>query len=115
MWYAVSLIMKSIEEGTTDPIIYSEMSKEELNQDTFEEIIILIRAENEERAINIAENIGKSKEHYYMNKYGQTVFWKFLKVDEVKDIGEEEIGHGTELFYRFFMRDKNDSGPIELR
>lgn len=113
MWFAARLILKSEHFGHPDPSIYQDMTAGELDEDTYEELIVLIQADDETAALTASEAVGKSKEHSYENKYGQTVCWSLVKVAELKQIMAEEIGHGTEVFYRFFGRRKGDISPIE--
>ena len=113
MWFAARLILKSEHIGTPDPPIFQDMSAEELDEETYEELIVLIQADDETAAHIASEAVGKSKEHSYENRYGQTVSWSLVKMAEIKEIIDGQIGHGTEVFYRFFGRRKGDTSPIE--
>lgn len=39
--------------------------------------------------------------------YGETVTWQLVGVTDVKELFDSEIGHGTEVFYRFFSEEEH--------
>lgn len=113
MWYAARLIYASVQHGTPDPSIFQEMSQEELGQDTFEEVVMLIRAEDDDSALREAQSLGAASEHSYVNKYGETVEWKLVSITEVKELLSDDLKHGTQVFYRFFFRPKGYTGSFD--
>ena len=91
MWYAVSLLYKSIH-------IPAE-SKETL----WEERILLMQAGTELEARDQAEKKARSGEHEY-DVEGGFVKWTFERIESVYLIRDEELRSGSEVFSRF-LRD----------
>ena len=113
VWYAARLIYASVKHGTPDPSIFEEMSQEELGQDTFEEVVMLIRAEDDDSALREAQFLGAASEHSYVNKYRETVDWKLVSITEVKELLSDDLKHGTQVFSRFFFRPKGYTGSFD--
>jgi len=91
MWYAANLLFQSTHIPTeSKPTIW-------------EESIRLLQARNEVEARELAEQIGRSKEHSYQVHDG-LIIWKFDRVERVYLILEDELRTGSEVFSRF-LRD----------
>lgn len=67
----------------------------------WEERFVLIKANDEEEAMNIAERIGREAEHNYEAANGVLVFWSYDKVGKIFTVDDEFMHTGTELFSRF--------------
>ena|ERR1700722_6596207 len=91
MWYAVSLLYKSVHIPT------------EAKPTLWEESIRLIQAGTESEARDEAEKIGRSREHTYEVEDG-VVTWNFERIESVFLIRGEEPRSGSEVFSRF-LRD----------
>lgn len=91
MWFSASLLLKAAHEGEAQP------------EPLWEETIVLLQARDETDATVQAEQLGKSKEHEYevAEPSRHLVKWKFVRVERVCSIDEEDLGSGTELFSRF--------------
>jgi hypothetical protein len=91
MWYAVSLLYKSVHVPAE--------SKETL----WEERILLMQTETEAEARDQAEKMARSGEHAYDVEDG-FVTWTFEQIESVFSIRDEELRSGSEVFSRF-LRD----------
>ncbi|NIU00454.1 MAG: DUF4288 domain-containing protein [Nitrosopumilaceae archaeon] len=89
MFYSVCILLKSIHSIPSD------------DEPLWEERIVLVEAVSEEEAQKKGENIGKNSEETYEAQKGDIVSWKFIKVQSICSIDEENIKDGTELFSRF--------------
>ena len=69
-----------------------------------EKSVRIFRAAGEEEAMTKAEEIGRRAETEYPNVDGQTVVWRFVRVLEVQDLTEEELGEGMEVFSRLMWK-----------
>jgi hypothetical protein len=88
MWYTGLLLFRSEH--------YPDSGDEPL----WEEVLLLIKAESEKHAIDLFTKYGKSEEHEYKNQDGSKVFWRFVKIASLFEIGCT-IENNTELFHRF--------------
>jgi hypothetical protein len=96
MWYAASLLFKSIHSGSVSSNIW-------------EESIRLIQADTSELALKKANFIGAGEKVNYIVHSGDTVTWEFVKVERVYEIMDEQIKDGTELFSRFLRDSEAES------
>jgi hypothetical protein len=90
MWFAVNLLFESLHPDHPE------------NEFLWEERIVLVQANNEEKARLEGERIGKAEEHEYTAASGDLVRWVFREVESVCAI--ETLEHGAELFSRFLTR-----------
>src|ERR1039457_4205151 len=92
MWHAVSLffVADHLQHPKENPL--------------WEEQIILIDSLTDEEAKHKAETFGKASQHSYSNADGETVNWRFVKVERACPIEPKTLVSGTELFSRF-LRD----------
>ena len=93
MWYAANIFMQSHSEATD-------------SNGLWEESIVLVDAESEAEAIDIAEIEGRSKESQYANADNRNVSWKFVKVERVCAIEATTLTSGIELFSRFLRNEE---------
>jgi hypothetical protein len=73
-----------------------------------EESFYLVEAESEYEARAAAVLVGKKKETPHHNDSGELVATRFVRVEEVREIWDETLAHGTESFSRFL-----DDPPAE--
>lgn len=85
-WFSVKLLFEAESSSPTDSDVLCEES------------IRLIEAASEEIALEKAKMLGKDQEHSYENDSGETIFWRFLKVDQAQELGDEEVQDGSEVF-----------------
>lgn len=98
-WFSVKLIMESIISGEVEPNnIDMNYTKE---YKTYEESIILIRAQSFENAYKIAEGKGKKAELSYINPYGETVNWRFVQAIDCFSLDVDSLYSGAEVYSRF--------------
>lgn len=91
-WYCASLLFKA------------NYSDDNMNScPLWEECMVAIFAESDTDATQQANELGKSKEHSYSSN-GVNIVWKFVQIERIYQIENQEIEHGTELFSRF-LRD----------
>jgi hypothetical protein len=86
-WYSAKLLFKTDKIEDSQPCM-------------IEESIRLIQATDEEEAQARAEALGRAEEHSYANETGQLVYWRFIEVMEIQDLGEDEISDGIEVYSR---------------
>jgi hypothetical protein len=85
----------------------------------FEEKIVVIEAQDEALARQIASAHGVQGSENYQNEFGERVDWRFVKVIDVKQLFDEALRDGTEVFYRFLTQTEADvllnavSAPID--
>lgn len=96
-WYGVQLLFESI------------VLNSPYDQKTYEESIIIVKANSLEEAALKAEEKAINEEVDYQNVYGNLVRWKFVKIVEIYEILDNDLKQGTEVFSRYIIADKNDS------
>ena len=96
-WFGASLLYECVvgnDDGGASPL--------------FEEQIFVLRAENEASARAAAASIGNDNALTYHNTFDEAVDWRFVTVVDVKELFDDAIGHGTEVFYRFLTKQEAD-------
>ncbi len=93
-WFAACLLMESL--------VDSGPPKEKL----FEEKVVLVRASSEAEAAKKAERFGRDEDHEYLNADGETVRWVFQELLDLKELFDEAIGDGTEVYYAFLGQEE---------
>lgn len=90
-WYCASLFFEAVHEIESPP------------PSLWEEVVVLIRADDEASATRQAEEMGRAREVDYFVQQPQThrVRWRFVSVERVCQIDSPELASGTELFSRF--------------
>ena len=89
MFYGVSLLFKSLHSVASD------------DDPLWEFRVLLIDAISEEEAELKGKQIGEASEETYEAQKGDMVTWKFIQVESVSEIDEEDLKDGAELFSRF--------------
>jgi len=103
-WYSVKLIFENIISG--EPKL-DTIDKNYTNRyKTYEESIMLVKAQSFDHAYKIAENRAKKYENEYTNPYGELVHHKFLEAIHCFLI-IDELTTETELYWRTLRVDKN--------
>jgi len=67
----------------------------------WEQSIILVEAENNERAKTNAKKIAIENEHEYQAIDGSVIKWKFRDLGNVFEVDSESLVDGIEIFSRF--------------
>jgi hypothetical protein len=76
-----------------------------------ERTYFLVSADAETAANEKAVTLARSKEHSYANAEGDTVQWSFLKIERVREVLDETLGDGTEV-WSVIYRGQPDSDPV---
>ena len=104
-WYSVKLIFENIISGEPEPdTIDNNYTK---NYKTYEESIILVKAQSFEHAYKIAEQKASQMEIEYINPYGELVNLKLLEAIDCFSISEETLSTGVEIYSRHLRVTKN--------
>ena len=94
--FSVSLLFENISDPNPDNRLW-------------EESIVLIEADSEEKARFEAETVGKSHEVTYHTRDGGHADWRFIRIERVYDLDDNELVHGCEVFSRFLRKSEVDS------
>ena len=104
-WYSVKLIKQLIIEGEPDKRLVDEFYIDD-DEQTFEEILMLVKARSYEHAYKIAENKAKKDEEFFPNMYGQQAAWKLIKAVDCFLI-LDKLKSGIELFSCYHTTKEN--------
>lgn len=97
-WYAVKLLFESIIVGEPNP---QKIDNNYSNQfKTYEESIILVKAQSFEHAYKIAEKKAKEAEMEYYNPYDQMVKCRLVDTIDCFQLFDDELKSGTEVYSR---------------
>jgi hypothetical protein len=115
-FYGVKIIRQILLEGQPDLDLVKKVAKDldlavdELLEDnykqSFEESIMLVRAQSYQHACKIAEKKAKEFVKPGLNPYGQNVTWEFVKVVDCYWIIDDLVT-GAEVYSCFHDTDKN--------
>src|SRR5437762_5023276 len=99
MWFTASLLLKSVHEII--PAV----------EGIWENVIVLISANDESEARVIAERLGKSREHEYYVLHPQTHLLKvvFVQIEQIYQIESDKFDTGVEMFSRFLKSSEIES------
>jgi hypothetical protein len=106
-WYAVKILFESIISGEPTPEKIDKNYSKTLK--TFEESIIIVKAQSFDHAYKIVEKKAKDNEHDYINPYDEKVEWRFVDFLDCFSLFDENINSGTEVYSRFIQV------PIEMK
>lgn len=98
-WFSVKLIFENIISGEPEPDTIDENYTDKYI--TYEESIVLIKAQSFDNAYKIAEKKARENEMEYTNTYGQLVNCKFIEAIDCFSISDETLGTGVEIYSRF--------------
>ena len=73
-------------------------------EDLYEDAILLIHADDETAARTRGEASARRSNHSYANATGEDVRWEFREVLDVKQLFDDEIHDGSEIYYAFLTR-----------
>jgi len=93
-WYGIKLLFRA------------EHVDEKEDEILYQETVLLVRADDEDKAKEKAANWSINEEVSYSNVYGKRVKWKFIKMVDVYQLPEMEIGDCTEVYSSFFYEGK---------
>jgi len=88
-------------------IIFRITSGNREHKAQFDEQLRLIEAVNRVAAFEKAKIIGKNTEESYLNQQKETVYWKFINVEELYHL--HELTDGTEIYSRIQELDEADN------
>ena len=99
MWYSASLFFEGAHQ--VSPRVPS----------TWEEVIVLIEADDETQAYQRADEAGRSREHEYLvsDPVQHRLRWRFVKTERVQEIEGGIPTNGVELCRRFLRREEAES------
>jgi len=90
-WYlAVLVVESSVGDSAGEPLIDLQHR--------------LVRAAAAEDAYRRALELGASAEHAYDNAYGETVSWKFAGLHDLRELDDQDLAHGAEVYSRLHRR-----------
>ncbi len=85
------------------------------SEDLYEESVILVIADDEDRAAERARELELAQETTYENVYGELVTWQLDRVFDPVEIENGELADGLEVYSRFYyLRDGREVSPREL-
>lgn len=97
-WYAVKLIYEFITTSDPNP----EKIDEDYSTDkSYEESIMLVKAQSFDHAYSIAEIKAKENEYDFVNLYDEKVHYRFVDAIDCFHLFDDELETGTELYSRF--------------
>ena len=99
MWYSASLFFEGAHQ--VSPRVPS----------TWEEVIVLIEADDEAQAYQRADEVGRSREHEYLvsEPVQHRLRWRFVKTERVQEIEGGIPGNGVALFSRVLRKGEAES------
>lgn len=97
-WYGVKLLYECIISGKPTPDKIDENNSSD--HKTYEESIIIIKAQSFDHAYTLTERKAKEAEIDYYNPYDEKVEWRFVKALDAFNLFEE-LKQGTEVYSRF--------------
>src|SRR5437868_5849262 len=68
----------------------------------WEERLVLLDTQTITEAQAAAHAIGKAEEHQYVTADGVSASWRFDRLERIYEVQVATLGHGTELFSRYY-------------
>jgi hypothetical protein len=99
-WCATLIVCSSVKDDETDLYLCDEQ-------------IHLVRAANSEAAVLKAIQIGREQEHSYESIDGHHVTWKFIGLQGLEEVLDEDIVDGTEIRSKFIKVENPDDLVIQ--
>lgn len=103
-WYGVKLLFACVRSGKPNP---ETMDEDYSEHKTYEESIILIKAQSYNQAYKLAERKARQSEASYYNHYGEYLEWLFIGVIDAFVLFDDVLRHGTEVYSRFIRTSKD--------
>ncbi|MDG0808665.1 DUF4288 domain-containing protein [Cohnella rhizosphaerae] len=97
-WYAVKVLYEAVISGNSIPDTIDENYSN--SHKTYEESILLVKAQSPGQAYTFAEKKAKENEMDYENPYGEKVEWRFVQALDCFILFDETLQSGTELYSR---------------
>ena len=107
-YYGVKIIKQIVVEGEPDPQLLNDYLENDDGKQSFEESIMLVRAQSKEHAYKIAKKKNIEFEEPYLNMYNQQVTWKFIKAVDYYEI-LDKLKSGAEIYSCLHHTDKNET------
>ena len=102
-WFGVRLLMESVHgEGSAAPGL-------------LEDLILLVRASTLDEASLKAEAVARKSEERYESAGGDEITWRFKEVLDAKEVLDEDIGDGTQIYYSHLKAGELDMLRATLR
>jgi hypothetical protein len=90
-WYdAVLVVSSSVDDAPAEPSVDLQFR--------------LIRATDDEQAFHRANELGAREAHSYRNADGALVSWGYLGLHDLRELVEQELAHGVEVFSQLTRR-----------
>ncbi|MDG0791267.1 DUF4288 domain-containing protein [Cohnella ginsengisoli] len=109
----MKLLYESTISGNPDPARVDENYVD--THKTYEESMMLVKAQSFEQAYAIAEKKAKREELDYRNPYDQKVEWRLVRALDCFALFDEELKSGTELYSRNLRVPKEVPGEDVIR
>jgi hypothetical protein len=102
-WFGVKVVTRAT-HGDSPP-----------SEDLYEESVILVVADDDERAAERARELAQETLCSYENVYGELVTWQLDRVYCPVEIENAELADGLEVYSRFYyLRDGREVSPREM-
>ncbi|MBZ9685955.1 DUF4288 domain-containing protein [Clostridium estertheticum] len=109
-WFSVKLIFENVISGEPEPDTIDNNYTN--NNKTYEESIVLIKAQSFDHAYKSAEKKAREMEMDYTNPYGELINHKFIEAIDCFSI-IDELSTGVEMYSRFLRVPKSvDTGDF---
>ena len=73
-----------------------------------EDCLFLVNAASDEEAKHKAEAVALTKQDAYENSSGETVRWKFVNIVRVREVLDEQLREGTEVWCTIQRRSEQE-------
>ncbi len=91
-WFAATLLFRSSVHGEPSLRPLCELR------------VVLFRDTDEERVRRKAQEYGLKQEHAYPNGQGQRVRWRYVRIEQVEEILDQQTDGGWEVSSKFVRR-----------
>ena len=81
-------------------IVVSRVGKSPKGKALYDRQIKVLRANDHEAAHRRCLQLGKEENHCYKNSAGETVYWRFAGLANLRELLDEQISDGTEIHSR---------------
>lgn len=88
-WFVATVIMACRVENYSGPF-------------TCDEQIFLLQAATEDEAYQKAMELGEQSAISYLNRYGETVQWEFVGLENLEELFDQSLSDGVEIRSRLF-------------
>ena len=89
---------------TAECLYRSELASCTADEQLCEYRYFLVKADDDQAANEKARELAAAKQHGYLNANGEKVHWVLEAVIDTKQILNEDLSEGTEIFHRYVSR-----------